>query len=94
MFYCSTDEKWHTYSETELYGGMFKHMTRAEFFNLAVYDTDNGHKYVYNKEELVRVLILSGFSKFNQPKMKESTYAELQNLEYRCNSNCIVEAIK
>lgn len=76
------------------YNGMFKHLTRIELFNLAVFDSDASHKHMFNTEELIRLLTLSGFSKFNEPKMRESEFTELKNLEWRENSNCIVEAIK
>lgn len=92
MINCHSEEKWGTY-KMWLYGGMFAHMTRVQFFNLAVHEGGN-HKYMYNPDEIIRFLREAGFTQFNIPQMKESTFPELQNLEYRCNSNCIVEAIK
>lgn len=87
------NENWVEFKNT-VCGGYFKNKnTRIEFLSTVVYE--NGmHKNILNVEELTRLLSLSGFSKFNTPKMKESSYLELQNLEYRYNSTCIVEAIK
>lgn len=89
---CSTDDKWDVYKKW-LYDGLFSHMTRTQFFNLAIYEGTN-HKYMYNPDEMERFLRLAGFAQFNRPIMKESMFLELQNREWRCNSNCIVEAMK
>jgi predicted SAM-dependent methyltransferase len=92
MLNLSNEERWKIYSET-LYGGQFKHMSRIEFFNLSVYDAYD-HKHMYNVSEMVRNLKKAEFSHFVMPQPGKSSYDELKDLEYRCNSNCIVEAIK
>lgn len=89
---CVTDLKWDEYKKT-LLGGRFSHLARTQFFNLAVHEAGI-HKYMWNNDELIRYLEVAGFSNFNTPLKRESTYIELQALEWRDNSNCIVEAIK
>lgn len=92
MEICSSDEKWHEHRKN-LYSGRFKELYRISFFNLAVYE--NGiHKCMYNRHEMVRLLKIVKFDRFNFPLIKESYYPELQNRETRENSDCIVEAIK
>lgn len=89
---CVNDEKWEIYNK-KLLGGRYSHHPRVRFFNFAVYE-GGGHKYMFNNDELIRFLKEVGFTMFNQPKRTESIYPELQNLEWRENSVCIVEAIK
>ena len=86
-------DKWDEY-KMWLYDGQFKDRDRIEFLNMAIYDGGNVHKYMYNPDEMIRLLKKAEFSTFNVPKMKESSYPELQNLEFRCNSDCVVEAVK
>lgn len=74
-------------------GGLFKDKTRMETFNLIVYE-GNLHKYMYNNDELIRFLKIAGFTTFLHGLFKESSFTELQNLEWRENSTCIVEAVK
>jgi predicted SAM-dependent methyltransferase len=47
-----------------------------------------GHRYVYNKEDLVRALVESGFDKENiyEVNFSESKYKDLQHLETRKDS--------
>lgn len=88
--------EWQKYKDS-LYNGAFSHMTRAEMINDAAYNNptyNDPHKHLYNIEELVKILKFAGFSNFNFPKIRENSYFELKDLEYRCNSDCIVEAIK
>jgi len=92
MVQCLVEEKWNEY-KMFLYGGIFAHLTRTQFFNLAVYEAGY-HKWMYNPEEMERIMRLAGFTQFSRPQMKESAFPELQNRECRCNSNCIVEAIR
>jgi len=92
MEYCRSDDLWNI-TNNELYQGRFSNLTRTQFFNFAVYE-GGAHKHMYNIHELARVLELSGFNKIKKCYMKESEYPELQNLEYRLNSTCIVEAVK
>ena len=89
---CSTDEKWENYAKNA-FSGRFKDLYRIQFFNFAVYE-GGVHKFMHNKEHLKILLRESGFTNFNTPEMKQSLYSELQNLETRFNSTCIVEAIK
>lgn len=85
-------EEWGLYSQS-LYGGTFANKTRGEFLNLAIYE-GGAHKHMYNPEEMIRVLNLAGFNRFEIKTMKDSKHIELQNLEWRCNSDCIIEATK
>lgn len=92
MKMCSSDQSWDEYSKIYL-GGIFKDYTRIEFLNLCIYE-GTMHKWMFNANELERLQRLSGFNNINKPEIKQSTYSELQNLEWRANSNCITEAIK
>jgi predicted SAM-dependent methyltransferase len=87
-----SDEKWNEYKEI-LYDGMFRDQTRIQFFNFAVYE-GGVHKYMFNPDEMIRLLKDAGFSLCNVCKNKCSSHEELKNLEWRENSDCIVEAIK
>lgn len=75
------------------FNGMFKEKERIEFFNLAVFE-GGLHKHMYNPQELIRGMKRSGFSNFEIKEKGKSEYPELQDLEWRENSTCIVEAIK
>jgi predicted SAM-dependent methyltransferase len=66
--------------------------TKAEMINIAFRWW--GHKHLYNREELIRALIESGFSSFNFEMNGKSRYPDLQGLETRIDSKLIVEAIK
>jgi predicted SAM-dependent methyltransferase len=92
MLNCVSDEKWNIYKEKML-NGQFKHLSRVEFFNFAVYE-GHAHKYMYNIHEIARILELAGFRSYCCPIKRESMYPELCNREWRDNSNCIVEAVK
>lgn len=92
LFHNTMPDKWPEYS-SQLYSGMFSHMEGVQFLNFAIYE-GNAHKHMFNPDEMIRILRLAGFSTFVIPEFRQSIYPELQNLEYRCNSDCIVEAIK
>lgn len=84
--------RWDEYNK-ELYGGMFSDRTGMEFFNLAVYEA-NFHKWMYNPDEMIRMLSTAGFTQFKVCEKRISEHPELCNLEWRCNSDCVVEATK
>lgn len=94
MYMLSDDQRWDGYSKI-LYSGQFAHLSRTEFFNFSVYE-GGVHKYMYNHIEMLRLLQKAGFNiyTFPVPTNRQSIYPELQNLEWRQNSDCIVEAIK
>jgi predicted SAM-dependent methyltransferase len=60
--------------------------SRCEMINVSL--TYWGHRYVYNKEDLVRALVESGFDNDNiyEVNFSESKYKDLQNLETRKDS--------
>lgn len=89
---CRTAETWNSY-KYKLYDGQFANYDRMQFLNFAIYE-GGAHKCMYNIAELVRALQQSNFNNFAFHKMRESLHAELQNKEWRCNSDCIVEATK
>lgn len=66
--------------------------TKAEMINLAFREW--GHLYLYNKEELIRRLEESGFSKIKRKPFGKSSHSELNHRETRRDSKLIVEAIK
>jgi len=92
MLICSSDEKWEN-SKNIYLSGQYKHLTRTQFFNFAIYE-GNAHKHMYNPDELTQIMRESGFLQFNYPQKRISNYPELCNLEWRSNSNCIVEGVK
>ena len=92
MKLCGSPEEWERGREGYLQG-LFYHYTRVDFFNFCVFE-EGAHKCMYAPEYLVEVLSMCKFTNFKIPKMRESEFIELQNLEWRTNSNCIVEAIK
>lgn len=92
MVACSSDFLWKEYS-AKLLGGRFGHLARVEFLNFAIYE-GNAHKWMYNQDEMVRLLKIAGFGWYEAKRLKESAYPDLQNLEWRENSTCIVEATK
>jgi len=53
-----------------------------------------GHKYLYNKEDLINQLTKIGFQKIMSCERKKSNHVELCNLETRKDSKLIMEAIK
>lgn len=66
--------------------------TRGQMMNISFYWW--GHKYIYNREDVSRLLHESGFHDFHFAKWGESKYNDLSNLETRKDSKLIVEAIK
>ena len=66
--------------------------TKAEMINIAFRWW--GHKHLYNREELLRAFLESGFSSINFEKNGKSRHPDLQGLETRIDSKLIVEAIK
>jgi len=66
--------------------------SRAEAINMAFREW--GHQYLYNREEIVRLLTESGFKKIEFVKHGESTNPDLRGLETRADSKLIVEAYK
>lgn len=85
-------DNWERLKHTYL-NGAFKDKERIEAFNLCIYE-GNLHKFMYSPSSLIRIMKKGDFSKFSTPKKRVSSYTELQNLEWRDNSTCIVEAIK
>ena len=88
----NTNSDWKAYRDS--YGSQFSYIeTRAQFLNGVTF-YNWGHQWLYNKEELKRLMSKAGFSNFCEPTIKVSTYPELNNLETRFNSVCIVEGRK
>lgn len=92
MYNCIDPYRWSTYKE-KVCNGKFSDLTRIQFFNFAVYE-GAGHKSMWAPDEMERFLRLAGFDKIRYRDPKDSDYIELQGLEYRDNSTCVVEAIK
>jgi len=66
--------------------------TKAEMLNIGMRSW--GHQYLYNREELGRRLVESGFTTAYREKLNRSKYAELRNRETRKDSKLIMEAVK
>lgn len=66
--------------------------TRAEMINIAFRWW--GHKHLYNREELERALIESGFTEFRFVDIGSSEHHDLRNLESRPDSKLVAEAVK
>ncbi|MDR1276775.1 MAG: glycosyltransferase [Candidatus Accumulibacter sp.] len=66
--------------------------TRCEALNVAMREW--GHKFVYDEEELRRVAEIAGFTFTERCRIGESTHEALRNLEYRAESDLILEFIK
>lgn len=68
--------------------------TRAEMLNICFREW--GHKYLYNKEEMRRLLVLAGFKTQNIKacSLNKSKHSEFSNRETRKDSKLIIEATK
>jgi len=53
-----------------------------------------GHRYLYNREDVVRLLEESGFKEYYFSDWGESRFDDLSNLETRKDSKLIIDAIK
>ncbi len=71
----------------------YKGKSNCELLNISMRDW--GHKYIYNKDELIQCLKLAGFDErtITPQQFKESERKELKNLETREDS-LILEAVK
>jgi len=64
-------------------------------FNNNIFSTNDGHKYLYSKQDLFEKLYKCGFSQVYEVEKNESLFTELKNLETRESLNDItIEAIK
>lgn len=66
--------------------------TKGEMINLCFHEW--GHKYLYDREELIKRLKEAGFKKIKRVKFGKSSYNELKNKETRKESRLILESIK
>lgn len=66
--------------------------TKAHMMNGAFYWWE--HKWLYDSEELIKIVQESGFNKFKLEKINSSEHIELRNLETRENSTLVIEVIK
>ena len=66
--------------------------TRAEMINIAFRWW--GHRHLYNREEVIRILTEAGFTKFVFTEPGQSEYEDLRGLETRLDSKLVVEAVK
>lgn len=66
--------------------------TRAQMINIAFRWW--GHQHLYNREELQRALLESGFTEYRFVDTGSSEHQELRNLESRADSKLVAEAVK
>lgn len=66
--------------------------TRGIMMNVSFYFW--GHKFIYNKEDLMNQLSNAGFNDVNQCRWGESSIQEFNNLETRIESTLILEGKK
>jgi predicted SAM-dependent methyltransferase len=75
------------------WGGLWQPENRCKLINEAFYSW--GHKFLYNKEEIIRILQQIGFSSLNFESYRRSAYQDLAGLETRpFHNEIIVEASK
>lgn len=76
---------------------MFGESSTAEIikFHNHIHSTNDGHKYLYSKQDLFEKLYKCGFSQVYEVEKNESSFLELKDLETRESLNDItIEAIK
>ena len=60
--------------------------SKCYMINICMNQSPWGHKYVYNKEDLVKRLSEAGFVQIVEVKMNSSIYEDLQNIDTRDDS--------
>lgn len=89
------DECIRRYLENDLnFGGAHSYApkSKCDMLNDAFHEW--GHQYMYNRDELIKVLSESGFRDFSFPDWKQSTHKELSDMDTRPRSDLRVEAVK
>ncbi len=68
--------------------------TKAEMLNTCFREWE--HKYLYNKEEMTRILVMAGFKQENIKRcvLQKSEHSEFKGRETRKDSKLILEAVK